>query len=164
MSPLVLCQLEFCTLYFSCRYKKAGAFLSDLLISSVTPRSCSLHLCLKGNMEAYWIKRCHILIDLLTNSKFTAVLSHRKLHLLLKDRYIVSTGLRGCFLMDCSCWEPQRFQHFNCWSRSIGNRAAPNKSSTSFSLCFKGSLQILFKSVLIQYHIPCWCHCRLIAA
>jgi len=54
-------------------------------------------------MKAYWIKLCTLLIDLLTNSKFAAVLNHKMLQLLLKGRYIVSTGQRGCFLIDCSC-------------------------------------------------------------
>ena len=54
-------------------------------------------------MEAYWIKLGPLLIDLLTDSKFAAVLNHKKLQLLLKGRYVVSSGQRGCYLIDRSC-------------------------------------------------------------
>lgn len=54
-------------------------------------------------MKSYWIKVCPVLIDLVTDSKCTAVLNQKRLHLLLKDQYVVSTGPRECVLIDCSC-------------------------------------------------------------
>lgn len=131
-------------------------FLSDFLISSVTPRSCSSNLFLKGNMEAYWIKLCPILIDLLSNSKFAAVLNLKNLQLLLKGRYIVSTGQRGCFLIDCSCLGT---------TLTAGlAMLQTGEHQTKVQQVLKELLQILFKSVLIQHHIAGLCYYPLNAA
>lgn len=131
-------------------------FLSDFLISSVTPCSYSSNLFLKGNMEAYWIKLCATLIDLLTNSKFAAVLNLKNLQLLLKGRYIVSTGQRGCFLIDCSCLGT---------TLTVGLAILQTgEHQTKVQQVLKDLLPILFKSVLIQHHIACLCYYSLNAA
>lgn len=111
-----------------------------------------MQLFLKGNMKAYWMKLCPILIDLVTNSKCTGVLKNKKLQILLYDQYIVRTGMKGCFLIDCSCLGKYT-------SSNDGNRFSDKQM-----FVFKGLLQIIFKSVLIQYHIPCLCYCPLITA
>lgn len=137
-----------------CRYKKVWTFCQ----ACSSPRSCGSWLILKrGNTEACWTQLCSVLIHLVTNSKCAAVLNQKKLHLLLKDQYVVSAGLPEGMFSDrlFTFGNYSASTALNCCSLSDRKRETLNRSSTSFSESVQKD-PCTFKSVSIKHHVPCF--------
>lgn len=150
-------------LYSWCRYKKVGSvFQTSSAVSSVSP-TMQLEFANLSKWEipgVYWIKLWPLLIDLGTSWKFTAAVNHKKIHLLLKDQYIVSTGLRGCFF-DWLFVFVNRSVSTNLsagcqWWKE--NRAAAKQKFNKFAAIFhRISLDFFPQASTMQHHIPCVC-------
>lgn len=113
-------------------------FLSDFLNSVICHSTALLQLFLKGNIEAYWINLCPVLIDLVTNSKFTTVLNHRKALPIIKGSICCQHWPEGKFFgLIAHVGKHSAFDLFNCRSLSVGIRAALTLKFDTFALIFQ---------------------------